>query len=146
MLVAHHLGVHRSQVEIGRAVFTAAGENYFRFSWFAQQGLHDRLDRQQLQIHCRVDLIEDHRFVEAARDGGPGDLPGPLSFHVVDRLLLATPHDCIAPGAQVIHQVGIALAKSGYGGIFGIASATFEPLQNQHPVAFVLADATADRL
>ena len=46
----------------------------------------------------------------------------------------------------MIHQVGIALAKSGYGCIFGIASATFEPLQNQHPVAFVLADATTDRL
>ena len=144
--MAHHLGVHRSQVEIGRAVFTAAGEDYFRFSGFAQQGLHDRLHRQQLQINCGVDFIEDHCFVEAAGDGGAGDLPSTLGFHVVDRLLLAAPHDRVAPGAQVIHQVGIALAKSGDGGIFGIASATFEPLQNQHPVAFVLADATADRL
>ena len=46
----------------------------------------------------------------------------------------------------MIHQVGIALAQGGDGGIFGVAAAAFEPLQDQHPVALVLADAAADRL
>ena len=108
--------------------------------------MHDRLHRQQLQVHGGVELIEDHGFVEATGDRGPGDLPGPLRFHVVDRLLLAAPNDRIAAGAQVVDQVGIAFAQGGNGGVFGVAAAALEPLQDQHPVALVLADAAADRL
>ena len=46
----------------------------------------------------------------------------------------------------MIHEVRIALAQGGNGSVFGVAGAALEPLKNEHPVAFVLADAPADRL
>ena len=146
MLVAHHLGVHAGQVEVGRAVLAASGEDDFGVGWLAQQGLDNWFDWQQLQVDRGVDLIKDHGLVETAGDGGAGNFPGPFGFDVVDRLLLAAPHNGIAARAQVIHQVGVALAQGGDGGIFGVSLAALEPLQDQHPVAFVLADSLADGL
>ena len=66
VLVAHHFGVNAGQIEIGRLVFAAAGDDYFGFRGFAQQGLHNRFLRQQLQVHRWVELIEDHGFVQTA--------------------------------------------------------------------------------
>ena len=60
--------------------------------------------------------------------------------------MLAPPDDGVAARAQVIHQVGIALAQGGDGRVFGVALAPLEPLKDQHPVALVLGDALADRL
>ena len=42
--------------------------------------------------------------------------------------------------------MGIALAQGGDGCIFGVAAAAFEPLQDQDPMALVLADAPPDGL
>ena len=138
--------MHAGQVEVGGSALAAARDDHFGFGGLAQQGLHDRLHRQQLEIHRGIEFIEDHGLVEAAGDGGSGDFPGPLGLDVVDWLLLAAPHDRIAAGAQMIHQVGVALAQGGDGGVFGVAAPPLEPLQDQHPVALVLADAAADRL
>ena len=138
--------MNAGQIEIGRRVFAAPRDDHFCFCRFAQQGLQDRFDGQQLQVDCGVQLIEDHGFVEAAGDGGPCDLPGPLGLHVVNRLLLAPPDDGIAAGAEVVHQVRIALAKGSDGCIFGVTAAAFEPLQDQDPMALVLADAPPDGL
>ena len=66
VLVADHLGVDAGQIEVGGLVFAAAGDDHFGFRWFAQQRLHDRFLRQQLQIHRWVEFIEDHGFVEPA--------------------------------------------------------------------------------
>ena len=85
------------KVEIGRLVFAPAGNDYLRFCWLTEQGLNDGLNRKKLEIHCGVQLIEDHGFVEPTRDRSPGDFPGAFSFHVVDGLLLATPNDGITP-------------------------------------------------
>ena len=46
----------------------------------------------------------------------------------------------------MIYEVGIALAQRCNGAVLGVALAAFEPLQDQHAVAFVLADAFADGL
>ena len=61
MLVAHHLGVHRSQVEIGRAVFTAAGEDYFpdgmpAVAWYSptDRGLEGKI-REKLEYLRSLD-------------------------------------------------------------------------------------------
>ena len=144
--MAHHLGVNAGQIEIGRQVFAAARDDHLGVAGFAQQGLHDRFHRQQLEIHRGIEFVEDHRFVEAAGNGRAGDFPGPLGFDVVDRLLLTAPDDRITAGAQVIHQVGIALAQRCNGTVLGVALAAFEPLQDQNAVALVLADAFADGL
>ena len=140
MLVAHHLGVDIGQGKVGRGVFAAPRDDHLRELGLAQQGLHDGVHRQQLQVHSGIQLIENHRFVEAAADGGPGDFPGPLRFHVIDGLLLAAPDNGVTSTAQVIHQVGVALAQGVNGGVFRVALPTLEPLQDQHPVAGVLAD------
>ena len=42
--------------------------------------------------------------------------------------------------------MGIAVPQRGDSGVFGVAAAPFQPLQDQHPVAFVLADAPSNRL
>ena len=41
MLVTYHFRVHASQIEVGGAVFAAAGEDHLGFGGLAQQGLHD---------------------------------------------------------------------------------------------------------
>ena len=61
-------------------------------------------------------------------------------------MLLTAPDDGVATGAQVVHQVRIALAQGRDGAVFGVALAPFEPLQDQHAMALVLADALADGL
>ena len=66
VLVADHLGVNAGQIEVGRLVLAAAGDDHFGFRRFAQQGLNNRLLRQQLQIHRWIELIEDHRLVQPA--------------------------------------------------------------------------------
>ena len=102
MLVADHLGVDTGEIEVSRQVFAAACDDHLGIPGLAQQGLHDRLNRQKFEINCWIELVEDHGFVEATGDGCSCDFPGPLGFHVVDRLLLTTPDNRIAPGAQVI--------------------------------------------
>jgi hypothetical protein len=47
MLVAHHFGMHASQVKVGGAVFAAAGKDYLGFCGLSQQGLHDWFHWQQ---------------------------------------------------------------------------------------------------
>jgi hypothetical protein len=42
--------------------------------------------------------------------------------------------------------MGIALAQGGDGGVFRVATTALQPLQDQNSVAFVLADAPANRL
>ena len=66
MLVAHHLRVNACQIEVGGKVFAASRNDHLGLGWLAQQGLHDRLDRQQFKINRGVELVEDHGFVETA--------------------------------------------------------------------------------
>ena len=146
MLVADHLGVDAGQIEVGRGVLAAPGQDHLGFGRLAQQGLHDRLHRNQLEIHGGVDLIEDHRFVEAAGDRRAGNFPGPLRFDVINRLLLAAPDDRITAGAQVIDQMRVALAQGRNGGVLRVAIAPLQPLQDQDPMALVLGDAAANGL
>ncbi len=107
--MADHLGVDAGQIEVGRLVLAAAGDDHFGFQRLAEQGLHDRLHRQQFQIDGGIELIKDHGLVEPTGDGGPGDLPGALCLHVIDGLLLTAPDDGITAGAQVVHQMRVAL-------------------------------------
>ena len=46
----------------------------------------------------------------------------------------------------MVHQMRVALPQCGNGRILGVAGPTLEPLEDQHPVALVLADAFTDRL
>ena len=90
-------------------MLAASGQDHFSLSRLAQQGLHDRLHRNQLQINGGVDLIEDHGLVETTGDRRTGDLPSALGLDVINRLLLTAPDDGVPARAQVIHQMGVAL-------------------------------------
>ena len=110
VLVADHFGMDAGQIEVGRGMFAAARDDHLGFRGLANQSLHDWFHRQQLQIHGGIEFVEDHGLVETAGDGRPSNLPGPFGLHVVNRFLLASPHDRVTPRAQMIHEMRVALA------------------------------------